>query len=258
MLTFVFARFKSLPAAIYLKHNRDLSMSLVPQIPNPYLEAISVGLLYGLVYCTPTCLPYLASYIAGVGADFRKGTMATLVFNFGRIASYALIGGLVGILAGVFRFVVTESTLAAFQQYSSIVFGIITIIIGVAVYLKSRAPKHDCPAAGNPNPNPISNKGLRARFDVGAFSLGLSRGLILCPPLVFLLLYSIPFGTPIDSFLLAVLFGLGTAISPMLLLGGVSGWLLNKAPLFRKWIALAGALILIILGIAALANPLFS
>jgi hypothetical protein len=42
------------------------------------------------------------------------------------------------------------------------------------------------------------------------------------------------------------------------LLGGVSGWLLNKAPLFRKWIALAGALILILLGIAALANPLFS
>lgn len=231
-------------------------MSLLPQIPNPYLEAISVGLLYGLVYCTPTCLPYLASYIAGVGAGFRKGTMATLVFNFGRIASYALVGGLVGVLAGVFRFVVTESTLTAFQQYSSFVFGIITILIGVAVYLKSRAKNHDCPAAGGTSLS--SNTGLRSRFDLGAFSLGLSRGLILCPPLVFLLLYSIPFGTPIDSFLLAVLFGVGTAISPMLLLGGVSGWLLNKAPVFRKWIALAGAAMLIILGIAALANPLFS
>jgi thiol:disulfide interchange protein DsbD len=231
-------------------------MSLIPQIPNPYLEAISVGLLYGLVYCTPTCLPYIASYIAGVGADFRKGTVVTLVFNFGRVVSYALIGGFVGILSGVFRFVVTESSLSAFQQYSSLVFGVITILIGVAVYLKSRSAKHDCPAAGSPNEAP--RKGLRARLDVGAFSLGLSRGLILCPPLVILLLYSIPFGTPIDGFLLAVLFGVGTAVSPMLLLGGVSGWLLNKAPLFRKWIALAGASMLIILGIAALANPLFS
>ncbi len=231
-------------------------MSLVPQIPNPYLEAISVGLLYGLVYCTPTCLPYIASYIAGVGAGFRKGTLATVVFNFGRIASYAVVGGLVGVLAGVFRFVVTESTLAAFQQYSSFVFGVVTILIGVAVYLKSRAKNHDCPATAMATEKPKT--GLRSRFDVGAFSLGLSRGLILCPPLVFLLLYSIPFGTPLDSLLLAVLFGVGTAISPMLLLGGVSGWLLNKAPLFRRWIALAGALILILLGIVALLNPLFA
>jgi len=235
---------------------KELVMPLLPQIPNPYLEAISVGLLYGLVYCTPTCLPYIASYIAGVGADFRKGTVATLVFNLGRITSYALIGGLVGILSGVFRFVVTESTLTAFQEYSSFVFGIVTILIGVAVLLKSRAAKHDCPALGSQNVG--SNKSLRAKFGVGAFSLGLSRGLILCPPLAILLLYSISFGTPIDSLLLAVLFGIGTAISPMLLLGGVSGWLLNKAPLFRKWIALAGALMLMILGIAALANPLFS
>jgi sulfite exporter TauE/SafE len=136
---FVFARFKSLQTTVYLKNNRELPMSMPVQIPNPYLEAISVGLLYGLVYCTPTCLPYLASYIAGVGAGFRNGTMATLVFNFGRITSYAVVGGLVGILGGVFRFVVTESSLAAFQQYSSFAFGVITILIGVAVYLKSRS-----------------------------------------------------------------------------------------------------------------------
>ncbi len=231
-------------------------MSLVPEIPNPYLEAISVGLLYGLVYCTPTCLPYIASYIAGVGAGFRKGTMATVFFSFGRIASYAVVGGLVGVLAGVFRFVVTESTLAAFQQYSSFAFGVITILIGIAVYLKSRAKQHDCPAAASPTEK--RKTGIRSRFDLGAFSLGLSRGLILCPPLVFLLVYTMPFGTPLDSFLVAVLFGVGTAVSPMLLLGGVSGWLLNKAPLFRKWIALAGALILILLGIVALVNPLLA
>src|SRR3990170_2524803 len=230
-------------------------MSLLPEIPNPYVEAIFVGLLYGLVYCTPTCLPYIASYIAGVGADFRKGLVATLIFNLGRVTTYALIGSLVSILSGVFRFVVNESSLSAFQQYSSFVFGIVTIVIGIAVLLKSKATPRDCDPVGHKNSG-LNKFGVR--FDVGAFSLGLSRGLIVCPPLAIFLLYSLSFGAPIDSFFLAVLFGLGTALSPMLLLGGVSGWLLNKAPMFRKWIALVGAGVLIMLGIAALANTIFS
>jgi putative Mn2+ efflux pump MntP len=67
-----------------------------------------------------------------------------------------------------------------------------------------------------------------------------------------LLLYSVPFAAPFDSFAVAVLFGLGTALSPILLLGGITGWLLSKAPLFRKWIAIGGAAILIVLGIVTL------
>ncbi len=97
-------------------------------------------------------------------------------------------------------------------------------------------------------------KKLSERFDVGAFSLGLARGLILCPPLLALLLYSVTFAAPIDSFVLAVLFGLGTALSPILLLGGATGWLLNKAPLFRKWISIIGAGIFIVLGLGTLLN----
>ena len=69
-----------------------------------------------------------------------------------------------------------------------------------------------------------------------------------------LLLYSLPFSTPLGSVALAFLFGLGTALSPMLLLGGVTGWLLNKAPLLRKWISIGGAAVLILLGIVALVN----
>jgi putative Mn2+ efflux pump MntP len=36
------------------------------------------------------------------------------------------------------------------------------------------------------------------------------------------------------------------------LLGGATGWLLNKAPLFRKWISIFGAVILIVLGVSTL------
>jgi cytochrome c-type biogenesis protein len=230
-------------------------MSLIPEIPNPYIAAFAVGLLYGLVFCTSSCLPYIASYIAGIGADFRKGVIVTLIYNIGRVTAYALIGGLIGIFSGVFRFVVNESSISAFQQYSSYAFGIVAIVIGISILFKSKTAPHDCNPEGNKN---LGLKKMGGRFDVRAFSLGFSRGLIVCPPLAILLLYSIPFATPIDSFALAVLFGLGTALSPMLLLGGFTGWLLNKAPLFRKWISIVGAGILIVLGIVTLANAIIA
>jgi putative Mn2+ efflux pump MntP len=98
---------------------------------------------------------------------------------------------------------------------------------------------------------------IGGRFDVRAFSLGFTRGLVVCPYLVaILLLYTIPFAAAVDSFVVAVLFGLGTALSPMLLLGGVTGWLLSKAPLFRKWIALIGGGMLVLLGAVTLASAI--
>lgn len=228
-------------------------MSLLPEIPNPYLEALAVGLLYGLVFCTSTCLPYIAGYIAGIGAGFRRGTMVTLIFNSGRLTAYALIGGLVGLFSAAFGFLVNESALAPIQQYSSYAFGAVTIVIGISILYKSKS------ATCNLESQNIKNVGgtkTNRGFDVRAFSLGLSRGLIVCPPLVMLLVYSVPFAAPIDSLIVAVLFGLGTTLSPLLILGGVTGWLLNKAPLFRKWVSLAGAAILIVLGISTIVNAI--
>jgi len=222
-------------------------MSLIPTISNPFLAAFAGGLLYGLAVCTAACVPYIASYIAGIGAGFRRGTVVTLIFNSGRITAYALIGCLVALFSGLFRLALSNTAISPLQIYSSITFSVVTMIIGVSVLLKLRSPC-DCKTPNNKT-SFAQGKTTRFGFDFGAFSLGLSRGLILCPPLVALLIYSLPFSTPIGSVGLAVLFGLGTSLSPMLLLGGATGWFLNKAPLLRKWIAIGGAGILIVLGI---------
>ena len=225
-------------------------MSLVPGIPNPYLEAFAGGLFYGSVFCTASCLPYVASYIAGIGASFRKSVFITLTYNSGRLLAYALIGGAIGVLSGVFSLFVSEASLLSFQAYSSIAFGVVTMAIGISMLFK-RQPSLPCNRIAAEGGNLRVEK-QSGRFDVRAFSLGLSRGLILCPPLLALLLASLLFATPIETLILAVLFGLGTTLSPMLLLGGVTGWLLEKAPLFRKWISICGAGILIVLGASAL------
>lgn len=226
-------------------------MSLIPEISNPYLGSFAIGLIYGLGVCTASCLPILAGYIAGVGAGFRRGFKVTLIFNSGRIIAYALIGVLVGLLSGLIT-LVAPGALSPFQIYSSIIFGSITIAIGASILLKARKP-HECNLQ---EVNLIArDKNKRFGFDFGAFTLGLSRGLIICPPLVsLLLLYALPFSSPIGTMTLSVLFGLGTTISPLLVLGGVTGWLLNKAPLFRKWISVAGAAVLIALGIVTIVS----
>lgn len=230
-------------------------MSLVPGIPNPYLGAFAGGLFYGTVFCTASCLPYVASYIAGTGAGFRKGIVITMMYNSGRVTAYALIGGSIGLLSSVFRTFISEASLIPFQTYSSVAFGIVTMIIGVHILLKGKSSScnRDSGAQGT-----LPVEKLSKRLDLRAFSLGLSRGFVICAPLLALLLTSVAFASPFDSFILAILFGLGTALSPILLLGGTTGWLLNKAPLFRKWISILGAAILILLGISTLLTTIMA
>ena len=223
-------------------------MSLTPQFAGSYFDAFASGLLYGLVFCTSSCLPYVASYIAGIGAGFRKGVGITIIFNSGRIAAYALIGAAIGI----FKIFVSDRFLTSFQVYSSFAFAAVTIALGIIILSKTMSNDRGCKIETQ---KAVLHK-RSGRFDFGAFTLGFSRGLILCPPLFALLAYAVTFATPADSFLLAVSFGLGTAISPIIVLGGATGWLLKKAPLFRKWTAIAGALILILLGMSTLINSI--
>jgi sulfite exporter TauE/SafE len=199
--------------------------------------------------CTASCLPVLAGYIAGVGTGFRKSVKITVIFNSGRILAYALIGALIALFGGLLRFFVSDTAISPFQVYSSISFGVVTVIIGVWLIWKARKPSCECNVQ---TPAITTSKTGRFGVDFGAFTLGLSRGLVICPPLIALLAYALPFANPAGTVGIAVLFGVGTAISPMLILGGVTGWLLNKAPLFRKWVSIAGGAILIALGIIAI------
>ena len=226
-------------------------MSLIPEISSPYLGAFAGGLLYGVAVCTASCLPVLAGYIAGVGSGFKGSVKITFLFNGGRVLAYILIGAAVGLFGGLIRYFVSDAAIAPFQVYSSVAFGAVTIAIGGWLIWKARKPTCECKI-----PTPKINSKRLGSTDAGAFTLGLTRGLVICPPLIAILIYALPFATPLGTVTIAALFGLGTAISPMLILGGVTGWLLNKAPLFRKYIAIGGGAILIALGAIAIAESL--
>ncbi len=179
--------------------------------------------------------------------------MITLAYNFGRIVAYAAIGSLIGALNGLFRIAVNEEMLRSVQAYSAIAFGAVTMIIGADIIRRFRFACDKCEEKLTEGKNKTT-----PRFDIRAFSLGISRGLVVCPPLITLLLYTSAFAAPIDSLVVAVLFGLGTALSPIIVLGGATGWILSKALLFQKWISLSGGAILIVLGAGTLLTTLVS
>ena len=224
-------------------------MTVLEQISNPYLASLILGLFYGLTFCTTICLPYIVSYIAGIGAGFRKGIMVTSIYNSGRIAAYAIIGT----ITGLFKAVVSDAFFLSYQNYSAIAFGAAIIIIGVSILLR-KSNTETCVAK---EPQRLGVSKLTQRFDIRAFSMGFTRGLILCPPLIALLLYGVTF-SQVNCTILAVLFGLGTALSPLLFLGGATGWLLNKAPLFKKWITRIGGSVLVFLGLSILFNTVLT
>lgn len=217
---------------------------MLEQISNPYLASFAVGLLYGLTFCTSVCLPYLASYIAGIKAGFCRGVKVTAVYNSGRITAYAVMGTLVG----VFQTYINDTIFTTYQGYSSIIFGFVVIVIGISILFK-KTPGITC-AAKCPAPQKILSN-VRNKFDFHAFLMGFTRGFVLCPPLVALLLYSVTLSQA-NCTVLAILFGLGTALSPLMFLGGAVGWLLEKAPLFRKWTSILGGAILTLLGTSVL------
>ena len=224
-------------------------MALPAEIANSYLATFALGLIYGSTLCTSECLPYVASYIAGIGADFRKGVTATFIYNSGRVAAYAILGA----LAGTSKLFINNSFLLPYQKYTLLAFGIISITVGIGILLKGEPSSIAC---NGKNCKPLGPWKLTSRFKTSAFIMGLSKGLVVCPPLLALLLSSLAFSAPIDSFLLALLFGLGTAISPLLILGGVTGWLLTKAPLLSRWTSRIGALILMLLGVGIIINAI--
>ena len=105
------------------------------------------------------------------------------------------------------------------------------------------------------DPGRLGISKLTQRFDIRAFSMGFTKGLVICPPLVALLLYAVTF-SQVDCTIMAVLFGVGTALSPLLVLGGATGWLLKKAPLFTKWLSRIGGIALILMGFGVLFGAL--
>lgn len=230
----------------------ELLGDFLQQFSGPYFLSFITGLMYGFTACSLLCVPYIITYVAGVGKGFRGSTMVSLTFSLGRIAAYSMLGGLIGAFKGFLNDPV-------YQTYTFIIFSTVIVLIGINLLLRKNTCT--CPTIEKESKYPKS-LGFTQRVNIQAFLMGFTKGLMLCPPLVVVLLYSAAFFSQAECIVLAFLFGLGTTLSPLLFFGGAVGWLTNllsnKAPLYRGWIPKISGGILVLMGVNLMLNALFS
>ena len=97
-----------------------------------YVLAFTTGLLGGFGHCIGMCGPLVASYTlyAGQAAKAHPVYIPHLLYNAGRITSYAAIGSFMG-LSGAFLNI--AGRLAGLQNIVAIVAGILMVLMGLGM-----------------------------------------------------------------------------------------------------------------------------
>ena len=168
-----------------------------------------LGLTNGLTVCGWSCLPYIGPYIMGYRRGFGSGIQSVLLFSLGKIVSYACLGALAGYLGSV---------VSGYSGFAPTIAALVIVWLGCSMFFRS---KGEC---GGRNNKEVKQPHL--------IILGLIAGLMPCLPLSGVLLYAASGNSVINGCWTAVLFGLGTTISPLIFIGGAMGWL--SAGISRK------------------------
>lgn len=181
-----------------------------------FLELFWGGILVGSSSCLFFCAPVILPYLLGTSENWKKSFQAILLFSGGRIFIYTFYGLLIGLGKQIYLDNFAGSQLNFLLQ---IFVGLFILIIGFLLIL-GKEKKAFCPGLENL----LIKHNLRT-----VFILGLFMGSAPCPPLLAAFAY-IFFKTTdfISSIFLTLAFGLGTAISPLLVLGVFSGFIPQK------------------------------
>lgn len=194
------------------------------------------GLILGSGPCVGFCAPILASFIATYKPSLKKALISYLSFSSAKLASYMILGALCGVFSGILK----SSFFTGYLNIINITLGFFILLIGILTIISKE---------------PLSSK-YCAFFSKGnlknAGILGLLAGFSPCLPLLGILNYIIIIShSALEGLLYTFIFGLGTTVSPVILLIGLSGKLAGSFSGNNKikiLIRIFSSLILIYLG----------
>lgn len=190
---------------------------------NYLAEALMLGILYGLGQCTVVCAPILIPLVILTSKSGKGGVTQTLTFYSGKIMSYTSLGLVSGYVGYLFKGFITTKMIGAFL-----------IVLGVFVLLKK-----------------ISRK-CRFLIMKGGnlpFLTGLLMGFRPCPALLALLSIAVLAESILVSSLMGLVFGFGTLVSPLVILGFLAGKWAKLSRRFRGINITICGLFLILLGV---------
>lgn len=203
-----------------------------------YLVFLVTGFTVGFGHCIGMCGPIVVSLSLNL-----KGTgvlLPLLLYNAGRVTTYAILGGLAGILGS---FTVLTSSILSLQKGVLIFAGVLVLLMGLAMggWISLGRLSGDSDFSHS-----LFLKWFHrlsaARSPVVYLPLGLLLGLLPCGPVYTALIASARAGMAANSALqgflsgmgLMVAFGMGT-VAPLLLIGKLAGlrWMKSREVIYR-------------------------
>ncbi|MBS4096745.1 MAG: sulfite exporter TauE/SafE family protein [Sulfuricella sp.] len=191
-----------------------------------------LGVSMGLTACTVTCLPFMGTWVLGRGGGHAQALRDTAIFLAGRITAYSLLGLCAGLLG---RWLVNTLDSGIGQLF----IGGASIAAGVWLIWPMRRASA-CSAA-------------RRGAGMPPFLLGFSLSLTPCAPLASLLALSAASGGALAGGGYGLAFGLGAALTPLLLIVPLLGWfgrtLKDERPWLTRWLRWGAAAVLVLVGL---------
>ncbi|MDD5561420.1 MAG: sulfite exporter TauE/SafE family protein [Candidatus Omnitrophica bacterium] len=178
--------------------------------PLTYLQLFGIGLSFGFAGpCFLSCTPILIAYLAGRTLKWGRGLAQVSLFLSARLFAYLILGYLAGFSATLLR----RFGNSVFVLYLKPLGGIIVIVLGILVFFAGGQDYCRCRIPANKT---VALSSL--------IILGFTIGLLPCAPLLALLFeITIISKSAFQGMLFALAFGLGTFISNLLVIAGLSG-----------------------------------
>ncbi|MEW6074786.1 MAG: sulfite exporter TauE/SafE family protein [Candidatus Omnitrophota bacterium] len=178
------------------------------------VELFLSGILLGAGPCLLSCGPILLSYIAGTKKTVPQGLFAYVVFSCTRIVTYFIISAFFFLIGRL----LVESALWGMSRYLLMALGSVLLLLGIIVFFDIRGTKNRWCS--------FLSRHIIERDKKSLIALGLFAGLIPCGPFLVILSYiGLISSTLASSVAYSFVFGLGTFLSPLILLVVFAGLL---------------------------------
>jgi thiol:disulfide interchange protein DsbD len=205
-----------------------------------------LGVSMGMTACTVTCLPFMGTWALGRASGRGEAFLHTGVFLAGRVTTYTLLAALAGAIGvGLAK--------ALGGSLGNAVIGGASVLAGLWLL---RRPAISCGGA----PPRLTSQPIRfqrKRDSLQPLFLGAALSLTPCTPLASLLALAANAGSAPQGAAFGLAFGLGAAMTPIIVLVPLAGRLGREIKSGRVWLARwltwAAAAVLILLGMRRLA-----
>ncbi|GAB4543508.1 MAG: hypothetical protein Fur0020_13020 [Thermodesulfovibrionia bacterium] len=221
-----------------------------------YLIIFSSGLLGGFGHCIVMCGPLIATYTITIQASPVERLKPHMIYHLGRLMSYGLIGGFMGLTGS---FVTTVRFISHIQSIAMALAGIFMIIMGLSIlqFTPSVVPRFKLFKGVVTLMKAVSESGSRGSL----FPLGLLNGIIPCGLSYTAFIAAAGIGASetsppagfIKGFFLLLLFGIGT-IPPLLLISQLA---MKGSQLLKKRLYSIAGIFMILSGMMFIYRALY-